>query len=113
VNFLKILIDTYSLRRILAMDESDVSEAPGRQFAIVAKEGLLAEVKRKLRRDLIRDSIKFVKDSNIELWGRVQPSDFVENMVLGTLYKDLYDISYYQLEQSVQLSYIASQTKMP
>jgi hypothetical protein len=42
------------------MDESDVSEAPGRQFAIVAKEGLLAEVKRKLRRDLIRDSIKFV-----------------------------------------------------
>jgi hypothetical protein len=92
------------------MDESDVSEAPGRQFAIFAKEGLLAEVKRKLRRDLIRESIKFVKDSNIELWGRVQPSDFVENMVLGTLYKDLYDISYYQLEQSVQLSYIISQT---
>jgi len=90
------------------------------KYAYVREEDLLAKVRQKLDRELIAELMNFTdamtklpKGKKLKFMGAERadtPRKHVEHMVLGALYKDLYKVPYAELDGSLVLGYIISET---
>lgn len=60
----------------------------------------------KIRPEIVEEMIKYIQDSNLNLWGTDQPRNFVSHMVLLTLFKDIEYVGYDKLSSHVNCGYV-------
>jgi len=73
--------------------------------ANLSKGDVVAEVRKKLGRPILAEIIDYVKTKAPKIMGRHKPDGALENIVYGTLYKDLFFTPYDCLAESFKFGY--------
>jgi hypothetical protein len=58
-------------------------------------------VQRKIHENVYEDIENFIKNSEVTFWGIDQPPSFKKDMLLLTLYKDLFGVGYHALVDEI------------